>query len=204
MLDNAAYHCVYGLDVPQWYKLKKQECIDYLSSNAIIFDPSMTATEMKQLVKQFIANNVKIEVERLAEERGHTVLFTPAYHSDLQPIELVWALVKGNVGRQYSNQTTLDMVYGRLMHEFNKLEDSGHRSINGMIEKCAALALEFHGEMDAEDEMDDDEPDDGLVDASDDGQEDPPDSPAAASIDPGDTGGDSSGKEGGIGPFAMV
>jgi transposase len=126
MLDNAAYHCVYGLDVPQWYKLKKQECIDYLSSNAIIFDPSMTATEMKQLVKHFIANNVKIEVERLAEERGHTVLFTPAYHSNLQPIELVWALVKGNVGWQYSNQTTLDMVYGRLMHEFNKLEDSGH------------------------------------------------------------------------------
>jgi transposase len=74
----------------------------------------MSATEMKQLVKHFIANNVKIEVERLAEERGHTVLFTPAYHSDLQLIQLVWALVKGNVGRQYSNQTTLDMVYGRL------------------------------------------------------------------------------------------
>jgi hypothetical protein len=129
---------------------------------------------LKQLVKQFIANNVKIEVERLAEERGHTVLFSPAYHSDLQPIALVWALVKGNVGRQYSNQTTLDMVYECLMHEFNKLEDSGHRSINGMIENCAALALEFHREIEQEDLLDDDEPDDGSVDASDDGQEDPP------------------------------
>jgi transposase len=84
----------------------------------------MTVTELKQLVKQFIANNVKIEMERLAEERGHTALFTQAYHSDLQPIELVWALIKGNVGRQYSNQTTLDIVYERLMHEFNKLEDT--------------------------------------------------------------------------------
>jgi hypothetical protein len=117
-------------------------------------------------------------VERLAEERGHTVLFTPAYHSNLQPIELVWALVKGNVGRQYSNQTTLDMVlYERLMHEFNQLEDSGHRSINGMIEKCAALALEFHGEMDAEDEMEDGDHDDASVIASDDGQDAPPQTP---------------------------
>jgi hypothetical protein len=175
MLDNASYHCVYGQDVPQWYRMKKQECIDYLSSNAVVFDPAMMVTELKQLVKQFIANNVKIEVERLAEEGGHTVLFTPAYHSDLQPIELVWALVKGNVGQQYSNQTTLDIVYERLMHEFNKLEDSGHRSINGMIEKCAALALEFHGEMDADDEMEDGDHDDALVIASDDGQDAPPD-----------------------------
>jgi adenylosuccinate synthase len=94
-------------------------------------------------------------VEHLSEEGGHTVLFAPAYHSDLQPIELVWALVKGYVGCQYSNGTTFDMVYARLMHEFNQLEDRGHRSINGMIEKCAALALQFHGEMDAEDEIDD-------------------------------------------------
>jgi hypothetical protein len=96
------------------------------------------------------------------------------------------------------------MVYGRLMHEFNKLEDSGHRSINGMIEKCAALALEFPGEMDAEDEMEDGNHDDASVIASDDGQDAPPDPPAAASIDPGEQRGDSSGEEGGIGPFAVV
>jgi hypothetical protein len=149
----------------------------------------MSAAELKQLVKQLIVNNVKIEVERLAEERGHTVLFTPAYHSDLQPIELVWALlVKGNVGRQYSNQTTLDMVYEHLMHEFNQLEDKGHRSINGLIEKCAALVLQFHGEMDAEDEMEDGDHDDASVIASDDGQDAPPDPPAAAGINRGDPG----------------
>jgi hypothetical protein len=59
-----------------------------------------------------------------------------------------------------------------------------------MIEKCARLALQFHGEMEAEDEIDD--------------EKDPPDLPAAASIDPGDTGGNSSGEEGGIGPFGVM
>jgi hypothetical protein len=57
----------------------------------------------------------------------------------------------------------LEMVYDQLMHEFNVLEDSGHSSINGMIEKCAALALQFHREMDAEDEIDDDEIEDGAL-----------------------------------------
>jgi transposase len=34
----------------------------------------------------------------LAEELGHKVLWTPPYHSDLQPVEFVWARVKDNVG----------------------------------------------------------------------------------------------------------
>jgi hypothetical protein len=91
------------------------------------------------------------------------------------------------------------MVYERLMHEFNQLEDSGHHSINDMIEKCAALALQFHGEMDAEDEIND-APDN----ASDLNQEDPPEPPAAASIDPGEQGGDDGSVQQEIGPFAMV
>jgi transposase len=95
-------------------------------AQSIDFDPAMSAMEMKQLIKGCIATHVKIEVECLAEAGGHTALITPAYHSDLHPIELVWALVKGNVGRHYSNQTTLDLVYEHLMHEFNQLEDNGH------------------------------------------------------------------------------
>jgi hypothetical protein len=125
--------------------MKKQEwwCIDYLTAKSIQFDPTMSAMEMKQLIKQYITTHVKIEVEHLAEAGGHTVLFTQAYHSDLQPIELVWVRVKGNVVQQYSNQSTLDLVYECLMHEFNVLEDSGHHSINGMIEKCASLATQI-------------------------------------------------------------
>jgi hypothetical protein len=63
MLNNAAHHCVYEPDVPQWYNMKKQECINYfLAANGAHFNPAMSAMEMKQLVKQYIINNVKIEV----------------------------------------------------------------------------------------------------------------------------------------------
>jgi hypothetical protein len=91
--------------------------------------------------------------------------------------------VKGNVGRQYSNQTTLNLVYDRLMHEFNQLEDKGHHSVLRMIEKCASLAAEFYAEIEEEDQMEDEMNNDNPDIQSD--QEDPPDPPAAPSIDPG-------------------
>ena len=97
---------------------------------------------------------------------GHKVEFTPAYHSDLQPIELVWALVKGAVGRQYTNETTLELVYQRLLAKFKKLELSGHDSIQGMIDKCSKLVEKFYSEMDKEAEAEEDADEEEEADAT--------------------------------------
>jgi len=53
--------------------------------------------------------------------RGHTIKYTPPYHSRLQPIELVWACVKGRVGRQYSVDTTVKDVRRQLDEAFDSL-----------------------------------------------------------------------------------
>jgi transposase len=71
----------------------------------------MSALELKKLVKDYIAANEKIKIVRLAELEGHRVELTPLYHSDFQPIEIVWALIKGNIGQQYDINTTLTIVY---------------------------------------------------------------------------------------------
>ena len=71
----------------------------------------MMAIELKQLVKKYWANHKKLEIICLAEAAGHKVLFTPQYYSDLQPIKLAWAYMKGKVGRQYNISTTLQIVY---------------------------------------------------------------------------------------------
>lgn len=159
MLDNAKYHLVYEEHVPKPGRMKKQEVIDWLQSNDIPHSATDTAPILRQKVKDWIAANEKIAVERLAEEQGHKVLFTPPYHSDLQPIELVWALVKGNVGQQYSVGTTLEEVYDRLMLEFGKLEESGHVSIVKMIEKCATTALQMWEEKKDDDNLVEDDSD---------------------------------------------
>jgi transposase len=161
ILDNAKYHCSLGKQVPKWSSMKKNEAREFLEQKGVAFDPGMSAVEMKQLVRTWIAQNEKAEIIRQAEKSGHEVLFTPPYHSDLQPIELVWASVKGRVGRQYSVDTTLSMVHERLTRAFGELEDE-HDAVLGMIEKCAKTAKVFYDEITMEEEVDDDADSDGY------------------------------------------
>ena len=54
--------------------------------------------------------NVKPEIVTLAKFEGHETILTSPYHSDLQAIELLWGLIKGNIVRSYSIGTTLQDV----------------------------------------------------------------------------------------------
>jgi hypothetical protein len=166
ILDNAPYHLVYGDDVPKINKMKKQECIDYLLSKNQFVDPSMSAVELKAQVRRFIKEMVPVEVVKRAQEGPvkHKVLFSPPHHSDFQPIELTWARVKGNIGRLYTTDTTLDDVHQRLRKELNDLL-TAHDSINGMIEKCVSIMTKFHNEIPL-DEVDDEEGDADNASAS--------------------------------------
>jgi transposase len=152
MLDNAKYHSVKGDDVPKVSGMRKADCVAYLLFNGINFEETMTSIELKEIVKRHVAA-LPSEIEKLAEAAGHRVLWTPPYHSDLQPIELIWARVKGNVGRQYSIESTLELVYTRLIEEFAAL-DTANDAINGMIEKCAQVAQKFFDEMPIDEEAD--------------------------------------------------
>ncbi|KAG1712744.1 hypothetical protein DVH05_000480 [Phytophthora capsici] len=42
-------------------------------------------------------------VVELAAEHGHHVYYTPPYHPSLQPIELIWAQIKGPIARHPAN-----------------------------------------------------------------------------------------------------
>ncbi|OQR99615.1 hypothetical protein ACHHYP_05443 [Achlya hypogyna] len=66
-------------------------------------------TEIWQKLKSYIKSNVMPVVVTMAAKRGHTVKYTPSYHSRLQPIKLVWACVKERGGRQYS--LPADIIY---------------------------------------------------------------------------------------------
>jgi hypothetical protein len=101
-------------------------------------------------------------VIKLAKKGNHKILFTPPYHSDLQPIELVWALVKGNVAHLYSNGSTMDQLEEQLKFEFNELlNEEGTERIGAMIENTARLTKKFWDDIPHEDEDDDpQDPDD--------------------------------------------
>ena len=74
----------------------------------------------------------------MAEEPGYTVMWFPPHNSDLQPIELVWANVKGTVGRQSTTNTTLADVKSSLNYAFATLDT---KTLAGCIKKANKILV---------------------------------------------------------------
>ena len=73
-----------------------------------------------------------VEGVTVAEEAGHTVVWSPPHHYELHLIELVCSNVKGTVGRQYTTTTTLTDVNSRLNSAFGTLDT---KTVVGCIKK---------------------------------------------------------------------
>lgn len=114
-MDNASYHKAPAPDTPHPNSMNKAELIEFLSSKGIPMSPGEYVASLRVKARDWIARNIKDHCTLLAEERGHKVLYTPPYHSELQPIEKVWAKIKGDVGRQYDSNTTFALVHKRLL-----------------------------------------------------------------------------------------
>ena len=82
------------------------------------------------------------------------LLFVPVdAEGILQPIELLWAHVKGRVGRQYNSEMTLHFMYEHLMHEFQLVEESRHEAVQKYIDKCSRVAEKMYQDMDDDDSV---------------------------------------------------
>ncbi|EGD76267.1 hypothetical protein PTSG_00970 [Salpingoeca rosetta] len=108
IMDNAAYHRTLPPDTPVPGRMKKADVIAALRARNLTVSEIDFSCELKDRLKLWVKNHVQPEVVQLAEAQGHKVLFSPPCYSDLNPIELVWALIKGNVGRRYSLDTTFE------------------------------------------------------------------------------------------------
>ena len=54
IMDNASYHKFYNKSVPRSYKLRKQDCIDYLEENGVELEGKESALQLKVLVREFV------------------------------------------------------------------------------------------------------------------------------------------------------
>ena len=84
----------------------------------------------------------------MAKERGHSVVYTAPNHSELQPIETVWAQVKGEVGVQYDVNTTFELTGERLKAAFAHLSSA---SIDKHIGHSTKLLHQLHSQLQADD-----------------------------------------------------
>lgn len=101
IMDNAPYHSKFINNVPT-VSYKKFQIIQWLVSNNIAHDPSLTKLELLEICK-FHREKQYYEIDQIAANHGHKVLRLPPYHCIFNPIELVWAQVKTEVKRRNSN-----------------------------------------------------------------------------------------------------
>ena len=115
IMDNASYHKFWDPAVPSPAS-KKAVIQAYLREKRVRgTSDDMPKEDLVVLLKRYRAEHLKTVLEEYAEKRGHKILFTPPRHSDLQPIELYWAAVKGEVARQFTADRTLAQTKEQLL-----------------------------------------------------------------------------------------
>lgn len=158
IMDNAAYHKTIPESAPNPTRMRKADILSKLVELKLPFETPIQVLEARGILQHWVNQNVEFEVVQLARDLGHEVLFTPPRYSDLQPIELVWAHIKGAVGRQYTAGTKLADVKARLDVEFAKLEQpQGCDLVGRIISSVDRVIDRFMKEMQEEDELVDQE-----------------------------------------------
>ena len=142
VMDNAKYHKTAPVGTPKG-STKKADLLSYCERNDINLseDDKCLRSTLWYKVKAFIEKNVHPVICQMAIDRGHQVIFSPPHHSDLQPIELVWANVKGSVGRKYTTETTMQDVLKRINEAFLNLKS---KTVDGCIRKANKHLMDLY------------------------------------------------------------
>lgn len=98
IMDNASYHnSVEETSFPK-SNSTKDVLRKWLDDMGIPWGQDLLKAELYALCK---LNEPKPEykIDKIAEEYGHSILRTPQYHPELQPIEMCWGIVKNHMAR---------------------------------------------------------------------------------------------------------
>ena len=115
IMDNASYHNVLVEDAFPKKSHSVKRLREWLSNNEIPWTQDMLKSELFDLCSRFAAKP-EFLIDRIAHKAGHSILRTPPYHPELQPIEICWAVVKNYVAQH--NDFTMDKVYTLLDEGF--------------------------------------------------------------------------------------
>ncbi|KAJ4431369.1 hypothetical protein ANN_19966 [Periplaneta americana] len=100
VMDNASYHSRVFEKIPTTNS-RKSEIVSWLASKEIPHDPQKSVPELLQIVDKYKGLFPKVyELDNIAAEMGHEVVRLPPYHCQYNPIELIWATVKGEVAEK--------------------------------------------------------------------------------------------------------
>ena len=137
IMDNAAYHNVLTEETFPKPSHSMRRLQEWLEHNDIPWREDMLKAELHELCCK-LAPKPEFSIDRTATEKGHSILRTPPYHPELQPIETCWAVVKAHVAAH--NDFTMAKVNQLLEEGFNKV---AARTVKGILKKVRQKENDF-------------------------------------------------------------
>lgn len=98
VMDNAAYHNVQD-DRRPVQSTRKADIQGWLQRRGIQCDATLLKKDLLNLVKQQPSEPTYC-IDAILRSHGHDALRLPPYHAELNPVELIWAELKGHVARR--------------------------------------------------------------------------------------------------------
>lgn len=93
-MDNAKYHNLYVEDAFPTVKTLKVELQEWFKAkHPSEYDDNMLKPELYKRGRE-LGPKPKYILDVVAENAGHTIIRTPQYHPERQPIEICWGVVK--------------------------------------------------------------------------------------------------------------
>ena len=98
IMDNASYHTRLSEYSPPTSLSSKRKIIEWLEENEIKYEKDSLKAELIDILNKQAPQPI-FEIDEIAKEHGHSILRTPPYHPELQPIEICWGVVKNHIAR---------------------------------------------------------------------------------------------------------
>jgi len=118
IMDNSPYHNVLVEKAFPKKSHSVKRLREWLSHNDIPWTKDMLKEELYELCSRF-SPKPEFLIDSIACKHGHSILRTPPYHPELQPIEICWAVVKNHVALH--NDFTMKKVWMLLEEGFKKI-----------------------------------------------------------------------------------
>jgi len=148
LMDNASYHKTYPEGIPKG-NMTKAKFVEAAEKFGFKADPAQSRIEIWQQFRRFRDEHIPYQIQQMARDRGHEIVYTPPYHCEIQPIERVWAQVKNKCARQHNVHSKFADLRNKLQAAF---EDLSPETLDGIIKKSLAEELQLHNEMKVDDD----------------------------------------------------
>ena len=127
---------------------RKEEMLNWLTRHDVQADPTLTKGALLAIINNIKPRTPKYHVDELAKLHGHEIIRLPPYHCHFNPIELIWAQVKGYVAD--NNKTfTMREVEKLVVEGMDRVSAEDWRKAVSHVEKELKDASEKKGTLDA-------------------------------------------------------